>query len=217
MAQNPLLVIVLAATVAVILLVRLYSVLGRRTGEERGPSDRFQRMGGAPVAAALPKTQSPTALSTDPVSRWLLDIQLADQGFDKEKFLAGARTAYELIVTAYAKNDREALRPLLSGEVFDAFEHEMAARERRGETNQFKFRGFRETAISHAVLNGTDAEIAVRFAAQYVSATLDAAGRTIAGDTEQVRDVVDEWTFARDVKSGDPNWTLVATAGPEAL
>ncbi|HTQ13210.1 MAG TPA: Tim44/TimA family putative adaptor protein [Rhizomicrobium sp.] len=220
MPDSQFLLIVLGATVAAILFIRLFAVLGRRTGAERGPSDAYQRrVGGAPSDARpgpAPAKPAP-ALPGDPVARGLMDIQLADRSFDREKFLAGARQAYETIVTAYAKNDRETLRPLLSAEVFDAFAREMSAREARGETNQFKFVNFRETPIAHAVLRGRRAEVAVRFAARFVSATLNKAGQVIAGDAVAPRDVVDEWTFARDVGSADPNWTLVATAGPEAL
>ena len=214
MAQNQLLIVVLAATVAGILFARLYGVFGRRTGSEREAPERYRRVGGAPVTAA--PVAAPVVVVSDPVSRGLMDIHLADRAFEKEKFLTGARQAYETIVTAFAKNDRETLRPLLSPEVFAAFDTEMAGREQRGETTSFKFTGFRDSHVTHAGLKDHTAEIAVSFAAQFISATTDASGQTIAGDPVAVRDVVDEWSFSRDVTSSDPNWTLVGTVGPEA-
>ncbi len=130
MAQNQLLIVVLAAMVAGILFARLYGVFGRRTGNERGPSEQYQRqVGGAPIAA------TPVAVASDPVSRGLMDIHSADRAFEKERFLSGARQAYETIVTAFAKNDRETLRPLLSPEVFAAFDSEMG-RARTAGRNQ---------------------------------------------------------------------------------
>jgi predicted lipid-binding transport protein (Tim44 family) len=214
MAQNQLLIVVLAAMVAGILFARLYGLFGRRTGSEREAPERYRQVGGAPVTAA--PVAAPVVVASDPVSRGLMDIHLADRVFEKEKFLTGARQAYETVVTAFAKNDRETLRPLLSPEVFAAFEAEMAGREQRGETTSFKFTGFRDTHVIHAALKDHTAEIAVSFAAQFISATTDAAGQTIAGDPVAVRDVVDEWSFSRDVTSSDPNWTLVGTVGPEA-
>jgi predicted lipid-binding transport protein (Tim44 family) len=214
MAQNQLLIVVLAATVAGILFARLYGVFGRRTGNERGPSEQYRRVGGEPAGAAPVPT--PVVVASDPVSRGLMDIHIADRAFEKEKFLSGARQAYETVVTAFAKNDRETLRPLLSPEVFAAFDAEMAGREQRGETTSFKFTGFRDTHVTHAELKDHTAEVAVSFAAQFISATMDASGKTIAGDPVAVRDVVDDWTFSRDVTSSDPNWTLVGTVGPEA-
>lgn len=217
MAQNQLLIVVLAAMVAGILFARLYGVFGRRTGNERGPSEQYRRAGGAPAAAAPVPAAAPAVVTTDPVSRGLMDIHIADRTFEKDKFLSGARQAYETIVTAYAKNDRETLRPLLSNEVFAAFDTEMTGREQRGEVSSFKFTGLRDTHVTHAALKDHTAEIAVSFAAQFISATMDASGNTIAGDPVAVRDVVDEWIFSRDVTSSDPNWTLIGTAGPEAL
>jgi predicted lipid-binding transport protein (Tim44 family) len=214
MAQNQLLIVVLAATVAGILFARLYGVFGRRTGTEREAPERYTRVGGAPVTAA--PVAAPVVVASDPVSRGLMDIHIADRAFEKEKFLTGARQAYETVVTAFARNDREALRPLLSPEVFAAFDTEMTGREQRGETTSFKFSGFRDTHVTHAELKDRTAEIAVSFAAQFISATMDASGQTIAGDPVAVRDVVDDWTFSRDVASSDPNWTLVGTVGPEA-
>jgi predicted lipid-binding transport protein (Tim44 family) len=119
-------------------------------------------------------------------------------------------------VTGYARGDRVALRPLLNDEVYGVFDQAIAARQARGETVQFAFKGFRDVKLEHGVLKGNKAEITLAFAAQFVSATRDASGAVIEGDPQAMRDVVDHWTFARDVTASDPNWILVATAGPDA-
>src|ERR1700733_472121 len=131
MANSQLLDIFLIAMVAGIILFRLYTVLGRRTGHERPPQENYRLSGAAPTppatddnVVALPTAKRPEAVAdkpADPVARALLDIKLADRGFETEHFLAGARSAYEMIVTAFAKGDRAALRPLLSDEVYKAF------------------------------------------------------------------------------------------------
>jgi predicted lipid-binding transport protein (Tim44 family) len=150
---------------------------------------------------------------SDPVASGLLDIQLADRSFDRDHFVAGARAAYEMIVTAFANNDRASLRPLLSEEVYAAFEAATREREERGEKVTFTFVGFKEAKIVAAVVKGRMAEITLSFDAQFISATTDAHGALIEGDTKTVRDVIDTWTFSRDVRARDPNWTLVATSG----
>jgi predicted lipid-binding transport protein (Tim44 family) len=149
----------------------------------------------------------------DPLAGGLLDIQLADRSFDKDHFVAGARAAYEMIVTAFANNDRAGLRPLLSEEVYTAFEGAMRGREERSEKVTFTFVGFQEAKIVAAALKGRMAEITLSFDAQFISATSDAHGALIEGDSKTVRSVIDTWTFSRDVRARDPNWALVATSG----
>lgn len=213
--------ILVLAVVAAVILFRLYTVLGRRTGHETPPPERF-RLSGNPPADAPPNDNVVTLPSrseqiaerpADPVARGLFDIKLADRTFETEHFLSGARAAYETIVTAFARGDRAALRSLLSSEVFAAFDQVIAGREQRKETVEFTFVSFKDVKIVHASLKNRAAEITVAIGAQFISATLDAGGQAVEGDTKSVRDVTDVWTFTRDVKARDPNWQLVATSG----
>ncbi len=222
MGDSQLLGILLIAMVAGIILFRLYTVLGRRTGNEREPQERLRRIGGAPQTSSenvvalpdRPATSSDRQPATDdPVSKALLDIKLADKGFESEHFLDGARQAYQMIVTAFAVCDRDTLRPLLSGEVYSAFDSVMKGHADRKETVNYTFEGFGSVRIVHAELKGRTADVTVEFAARFISATTDASGTVIDGDPQNTREVVDIWTFARDLRSNDPNWTLVATSG----
>jgi predicted lipid-binding transport protein (Tim44 family) len=211
--------------VAGIILFRLYTVLGRRTGNEREPQERLRQIGAAPPAAPAPadnvvavpdRSAAPKDWqipSGDPVAKSLLDIKLADRSFEAEHFLEGARHAYQMIVTAFAERDRESLRPLVSEEVYSAFDSVMRGHEERHETVKYTFEGFRSVRIAHAELKARTAEGTVEFAARFVSTTVDISGAVIEGDAESIREVVDIWTFARDTRSNDPNWTLVATSG----
>jgi predicted lipid-binding transport protein (Tim44 family) len=108
------------------------------------------------------------------------------------------------------------LRPLLSDEVYGAFDSVMKGRDERKEKVAFTFVGVKEARISHAVLKGRMAEVTVTFNAQYISAASNEAGAIIDGDPKSVRDANDIWTFARDVRASDPNWKLVATTYGEA-
>ncbi|SRR5579885_1072606 len=216
--------ILVIVMVAGIILFRLYSVLGRRTGHERPPQDssRFGGPSGARPAekagnvVPLPARAAGAARAdapSDPVGRALLDIKLADRTFETAHFLSGARKAYEMIVTAFARGDRSALKPLLSEEVFSAFESGIAAREQQHQSMSYTFVGLKDARIVHAALKGQTAEITVSFDAQFISATTSQDGKVVEGDAKAVREVNDVWTFGRDVRAQDPNWILIATSG----
>lgn len=219
MAGFQLLDIILIAAVAGFILFRLYTVLGRRTGHERPPqeSHRFGRLGQVPVedtAGATPRqvAHGSAERPSDPVASGLFDIGLTDRGFDREQFLKGARAAYEMILTAFAANDRDSLKPLLSDEVFGAFESVIRHREQSGQKATLTLVGFSDVKIIAASLKGSTAEITLAFGARLISATTDGEGKVVDGDLKTVQDVTDVWTFTRDVRAHDPNWTLVATS-----
>ena len=190
--------LIIAATVAAVLLFRLYSVLGRRTGHEPPPPETRG-------ALAAPDRQTAAPAPGDPLARGLMEVQLADRNFDKVHFLKGARTAYELVQKAFAAGDREALRPLLSPDVFHAFDGAITARS--GPSAE-SLGGITDARITGAELHGDSAEVTVAFRAQFVGAP--------ASGSQAQRDVSDVWTFARRIGASDPNWTLIATSGEAA-
>lgn len=220
MENSQLLIIVALAMIAGFILFRLFMVLGRRTGNEREPPRPYQRVGGGTAddqkVVPMPVTAGIAARPSDPLAQALLDIKLADKTFDADHFLSGARQAYEMILTAFAKGDRQTLKPLLSDEVYGAFDGVIKGREERKEKVTFSFVGVKDARISHAALKGRTAEVTITFQAQYISSTSNEAGAVIDGDPKSVRDANDIWTFARDVRASDPNWTLVATTYGEA-
>ncbi len=191
-------------------------------GRERPQQDRFQLSPPADKSAvsgdnvvALPVPRGAIDAPADPVARGLFDIKQADRNFDADHFLDGARHAYEMIVTNFAANDRAALKPLLSDEVYAAFDTVMRARDEKKETVTFTFVGFKDSKIVEATLKGKMADVTVAFSARYISATTDAGGAVVDGDPKSVREVTDVWSFERNVRASDPNWTLVATSGGE--
>jgi predicted lipid-binding transport protein (Tim44 family) len=219
---------------AVFIFLRLRSVLGQRTGRERPPYDPYSaREAARPptndnVVALPPRTPDTTpkpVIDAEPtVDRWKgvaeagsqtavgLDALLAqDPSFDAKHFLTGARTAYEMIVTAYAQGDRRNLKNLLSKEVYDGFESAIKEREGRGEKAETRFVSIDKADITAAEVKGQTAQVTVRFVSQLVSVTHDRDGNVIDGSPDKVTDVTDVWTFARDLSSRDPNWKLVAT------
>ena len=188
MPDSQTLALVAAAMVAGVILFRLYTILGRRTGHEPPPPVQ-QPKPLTPPAASAPAEAPPS-------SSGLLDIQLADPAFDTPKFLAGAREAYTQIVTAFAAGDRGALKPLLSADVYAAFDAGISARTAPAPA----LVKLHDARIVGSVLHGRTAEVTLAFTAEFSG---DAGTNT----------VTDVWTFERNLDSPDPNWTLVATSG----
>jgi len=220
---------------AVFIFLRLRSVLGQRTGRERPPYDPYSTRDAVrspatdkvvtlPPRPAEPAPSRPVEAPPPPTDRWkdfaesgsavtagLDAVAAADPSFDVKHFISGARTAYEMIVTAFAGGDRRQLRSLLSREVYDGFDAAIGERERRSETAETRFVSIDGSTITGAELRGRTAQITIRFVSKLISATRDRSGTVIEGNAEKVTDVTDVWTFARDVSSRDPNWKVVAT------
>ena len=224
---------VIVIVIAIIVLFRLRSVLGTRTGNERPPVPRVQ-----PTQAKPANDERPNALRTATpapqpdvdrralklsaeieqlshgdaaLAKGLNDIAAADATFSPKSFLEGAKQAYEMIVTGFATGDRKTLKTLLEKDVYDGFEKAIAEREAAGRKVDFTFVGLPKIEISDAEIDRRDARVAVKFTAEVVQATRDKDGTLIEGNADQVQTIADEWTFARNPKSRDPNWNLVAT------
>jgi predicted lipid-binding transport protein (Tim44 family) len=145
------------------------------------------------------------------LNKGLRELVAADPSFDPKEFVGGATMAYEMIVSGYADGDRKTLKSLLSREVYDGFVAAIDEREARGETVRSNFVGIEKANIIQAELKGTEANVTLRIISQLISATLDKNGEVVEGDLVEVTDVNDVWTFARDTRSRDPNWRLIAT------
>lgn len=219
---------------AIVILFRLRSVLGTRTGNERSPLERRSeapakagddsviQMRPRPVetqpdenaermARRLASEIEQYALGNEQVAAGLKAIADADPGFSPKSFLEGAKAAYEMIVVAYAQGDRKTLKNLLDKEVYDGFERTIADREAAGQKVDFTFVGLPKVEISEAELDKRNALITIRFHAEVVSATRDKDGNLIEGNPDSVNTIADEWTFMRNTRSRDPNWKLVTT------
>jgi len=233
--------IILIGLVAVFLILRLRSVLGKRTGNERPPTrEPFSppapptaspRVGDAPSAGQsgndnvvpLPSATAPrpSLSATGPggiratvlptASAGVAAIRAVDPAFDPIGFTAGARAAFTTIVEAFAKGDTATLRPLLDGPTYTSFEAAIRGRAERKEKAETTLIGFEASDISAAEMQGTQAVVTVRFVSEQINVLRNADGQIIDGNPNEVQKVVDLWTFRRDTKSGDPNWLLTKT------
>jgi predicted lipid-binding transport protein (Tim44 family) len=215
--------------VAVVVILKLRSVLGRRTGDEEARLERYRAERRQQEAAgtatdnvvAIPRREGAPAGPTQEVALAdaeerikdypglnaevrdsLLDVAKLDPAFDPESFLRGARQAYEMIVTAFAEGNRKILKDLLNRDVYDGFVRAMSERESRGEQVDQSFVGINKADIVESeVTPKKEANITVRFVSQLISATRDKAGAILSGDPQKVKDVTDVWTFSRDLSS----------------
>lgn len=211
--------IILFAMVAVFLVLRLRSVLGRRTGLEqrRDPFSRPPAREASSEAAGDNVVSLPdrgkgedVAAGGDP-GAGIAQIRGADRSFDPNDFLRGARGAFEMIVGAFAAGDTSTLRPLLSDEVYERFAEAIRARTDAKETLETKLVAMKSAEIVEAALNGATAIVTVRFASDQINVTRTADGAVVDGDPDRVVEKTDFWTFARNTRAQDPNWLLIAT------
>ncbi|MFM8801609.1 MAG: Tim44/TimA family putative adaptor protein [Tagaea sp.] len=229
--------IVLFAAVAGFLILRLRSVLGRRTGGEnaerwrpRPPERTIERAEqmpdnvtpfpgpSRPVDTAPAETVNSTAgvdtTGSPALRQGIDDIRRADPSFDAAGFVDGAKGAFEMIVLAFAQGDTAGLKPLLAPDVYRGFETAIKDRLAAKQTLETTLVGIRTAEIVEAKLDGRNAVVTVKFVSEQVNVTRDADGNVVDGEAAKVLRLTDQWTFARDTRSRDPNWALVRTEEP---
>ena len=209
--------IVLLAMVALFVGLRLYAVLGRRTGHEQQPVVRpAEAVAGADVAAPTPDTQAErndrSGLAyEDSAAGGIRAIIAADSSFDVARFLDGAQAAYRMILEAFWKGDSNELADLVGDDVRHSFEEAIAHRNEAGHRLDNRLIRIERAIIEDARLQGRTANIVVRFDADIAAVTRDGNGEVIAGSLSDAVATHDVWTFQRVLASNDPNWLLVET------
>jgi predicted lipid-binding transport protein (Tim44 family) len=209
--------LVLFGMIAAFLVLRLRSILGKRTGFER-PAPPMQqaplRPAPGPVIDAKVEPVAPAAAQAVPeptsaTGQAMERMRQIDPAFDPARFLAGADQAFRMIVAAFAAGNRAALRPLLGDETYAAFEQAISAREKSGETQISEIKAMHQMSIDSAELKGRVGSVTARIVSDQVSYTQDKDGRPLTG-TDAVTEITDIWTFERDLSQQDPTWRLVA-------
>lgn len=226
--------------IAVLIFLRLRSVLGRRTGNERPPYDPYSaseagqagdsQSAGQDNVVHLPRSDENVpyqnradeaeiiaeklkghAEENTPLADSLTQMCRNDPSFDPGQFINGAKTAYEIIVVAFAAGNKKTLKPLLNKDVYDSFVGAISERENNGHTVDSSFVGINKATIIDAEMKDSFSHITVKFVSELIMAVRDKTGEVVEGDPMKIREITDIWTFARDVRSKDPNWKLVAT------
>jgi predicted lipid-binding transport protein (Tim44 family) len=221
--------LILFVMIAVFLILRLRSVLGRRDGHRGDFSDIFKQASKREkpedsednnnenvIALENAKTKTDEQTEGEPAPQSTLQMQLnsivlADKDFDAEEFISGARIAFEYILGAYAEGDSKALKPMLSIDVFDNFDLSIREREEAGQIMEETLIGISKAELVEAEMEETVALVTVKFVSDQVHALSDRDGVVVDGDPDKIVSVTDFWTFSRDTRSSDPNWLLAAT------
>lgn len=212
-------VIVILAMIFALLALRLYSVLGKRTGHEQrqmpAPVDDRPI---APAPAMRPSTDMrpesaglADSLISPGAQNGIRAIVGADRDFDVTRFVGGARSAYAMILEAFWRGDRDRLRQLCDTEVFEAFSTAIDEREAAGQVLDNRLVRIDSTRIVDASLSGSVASITVQYESDIAAVTRSADGTVIAGSMEDAITAREAWTFTRDLRSAGPDWMLVAT------
>jgi predicted lipid-binding transport protein (Tim44 family) len=211
--------LVLFGMIAAFLVLRLRSILGRRTGYERPPQQPpyqpqpMPRQAGPVIDGRAEPVPPPSQRSVpDPASaigQTLAQMKRVDRTFDPASFLDGAEKAFRMIVTAFAAGDRASLRALLSDDTFHAFDQAITSRAALGQVQVSEIRAIPSATIDAAELRGKIGSVTVRIVSDQVSLTRDQAGAPVIG-TDAVTEITDLWTFERDLSQPDPTWRLVA-------
>jgi predicted lipid-binding transport protein (Tim44 family) len=220
LSLDPLNIILIAA--ALIIFWKLKSVFGQRTGLERPPFVPAPKSQPDLRVIENPEYIPPSAVwqghaeEGSPLAKGLEAIGKQQKDFDVTGFVAGAKNAHEMILEAFAKADKAALKPLLSKTVFDSFTMVIDEAKSKNQSKIFQYVGSKSAKIESASIEANRASVTVQFVSETISATLDKDGNTLDGDPKSVVETTDHWTFERDVTSSDPNWKLVATDDPSA-
>ncbi|WP_375195808.1 Tim44/TimA family putative adaptor protein [Sphingobium sp.] len=212
-------VIVILAMIAGFLALRLYSVLGKRTGHEQEPAPRPAE-DRAKVTIVQPRPVPEMAgdsvrladgLITSAGEAGVRALIAVDRHFDVPQFVEGAKAAYKMVLEAFWRGDRQELEWLCDADVLASFEEAIAAREAEGHVLDNRLVRIEKAQIVDASVNGRMAEISLRFEADIAAVTRDRDGHVVAGSLTDAISTNDIWTFTRDLRSSDPNWKLSET------
>jgi predicted lipid-binding transport protein (Tim44 family) len=227
--------IILLAAVAAFFILRLRSVLGKRNGNEKRPDydpfnsrpqkdaeDKVIHLPSRDKGKEAPESadegqetvRPPAEEPQTTLSAGLTQIRLADRSFDSKRFVEGARTAFEMIVAAFASGDKQTLQPLLADEVYNNFIQAIDERESKKEVLETTLVGIQQSELIEASLQDKTAYVTIKFVSEQINVTRNADGEVVDGDPSHVARITDIWTFGRNVRSRDPNWELVATGSP---
>lgn len=204
--------------VTVFLGLRLYAVLGKRTGHEQTLRTPAEEPAVTAATTSAPDTRDAAPARIAGVSPFdqnaaagIRAIAAADSKFNPVEFVEGAKAAYGMILDGFWKGDLDAVAPYVSQSVRDSFAEAVEARAEAGEVLDNRLVRIDRAAIADASLDGRVARISIRFDADIAAVTRDADGQVIAGSLSDAVETHDVWTFEREIRSADPNWILVDT------
>ena len=194
--------IIFLAVVAGVVLLRLRSVLGKRTGSEKKDSNLYSYDKPVNQSSDTPKPVQMQANINNSKTDW----------FDNDNFIAGAKGAYETIVTNFENDNIKELKPLLEEDVLKSFTEVIENRKKNGEHVEFSFIGIESAEIIYKDLNSSPMEVTVRFISEMITCIKNSKDEVISGSLNQIQKVTDVWTFSKFKNKKNANWLLLATS-----
>ena len=218
MNNIPYIDILILAMIAIFIINRLKNVLGKKTGNEQDIVEKFSRnktsfKESPPDQTTLSRVKENKVKDVffheDPkINADLRKIHNLDQSFESDQFLDGSKKAFEYIIKNYSEENLEPLKILLSKSIYRDFQTQIDARLKRSENLDITIIGIKSAEIIRANLKSNIANISVKFNSEQVQVLKDLKGKIIDGDSNQILTIVEQWSFSKDLKSKDPNWTL---------
>ena len=194
--------IIFLAIVAGVVLLRLRSVLGKRTGSEKKDPNLYSYDKPVNQSSDTPKPVQMQSSTNNSKTDW----------FDNDNFIAGAKGAYETIVTNFENDNIKELKPLLEEDVLKSFTEVIENRKKNGEHVEFSFIGIESAEIIYKDLNSSPMEVTVRFISEMITCIKNSKDEVISGSLNQIQKVTDVWTFAKFKNKKNANWLLLATS-----
>ena len=185
--------IILLGMIAGFIILRLRSILGRKTGHETKVYPGF-----AEKEFNMPKKE------VKPVKQNLEILE----GKDKKEFLRGAEIAYESILTSFASGDLIKLKNLLASNMFSNFSDAIKSRNKEGIKSEFTFIGVKESSVENYQKISDNLFATVKFVAEVISVKKNKENKIIEGNPDKIKFVTDSWKFTRNIKQKDLNWYL---------
>jgi len=194
--------IIFLAVVAGVVLLRLRSVLGKRTGSEKKDSNLYSYDQPSAQPTEIKKPLKNIKYSSNSPTDW----------FNNDDFVNGAKGAYEMIVTNFENGNTKELKPLLEDSVFISFSDVIEKRKQNGEQVEFSFIGIESAEIIYKDLNSSPMEVTVRFISEMITCIKNNKDEIVSGSLNQVQKITDVWTFAKHKNKKTNNWLLLATS-----
>ncbi len=185
--------IILLGMIAGFIILRLRSILGRKTGHESKVYPGFTE-----------KEFNITKNNVKPIKQNLEILE----GKDKKEFLRGAEIAYESILTSFASGDLIKLKNLLSSNMFSNFSEAIKSRNKEGIKSEFTFIGVKESSVEKYEKIKDNLFATVKFVAEVISVKRDKDNKIVEGNADKIKFVTDSWKFTRNINQKDPNWYL---------
>ena len=207
----PFIDIIIFAVIAVLLVLRLRSVLGQRTGYDEQPARDNRFDNGSAEVISIDSGRRPDIAEGHGMDA----LRKADRSFSEKDFLNGAAAAFQMILNSYAEGDLANLKRLLSYDLLQSFTQSIQQRAKEGEALSITLDELRDVKIVGAKVFDNTASVTVEFQSTQTRILSDKDGTTIEDEDTGTRDLIDIWTFERDLTLDDPHWKLAETESPD--